>query len=130
MGQCAKSKTYGIDTEATFAPFRGVTLHAAVNYTRTEITDAGGLHLDGFGTAINYNGHPFSYAPKISGVFGAKYRRNVRENMEGFIGIDGSYQGQQSGDLSAEPEFNIPGYALFDVRTGFQTPAAGRQPFG
>jgi outer membrane receptor protein involved in Fe transport len=121
LANVPKSKAYGIDTEASFVPMRGLTMHAAVNYTRTEITDAGGLHLDGFGNTIDYDGKPFSYAPKISGVFDVEYRRNVRANVEGFVGMDGSYQGQQTGDLSSEPEFNIPGYALFDARTGFQT---------
>ena len=118
LSNIPKSKAYGLDAEATVTPATGLTLHVAVNYTRTEVTDPGSLQLDGFGAPIDYRGHPFPYAPKISGVFDAEYRWALAAAMDGFVGVNGSYQGQQSGDLSTEPNFNIPGYALFDARGG------------
>jgi iron complex outermembrane recepter protein len=120
LSNIPKSKAYGLDAEASVRPIAGLTLHVAVNYTRTEVTDPGSLQLDGFGRPIDYRGHPFPYAPKISGVFDAEYRWALSAVMDGFIGINGSYQGQQSGDLSTEPDFNIPGYALFDARGGVE----------
>jgi iron complex outermembrane recepter protein len=102
LSNIPKSKAYGLDAEASVRPIAGLTLH------------------DGFGRPIDYRGHPFPYAPKISGVFDAEYRWALSAVMDGFIGINGSYQGQQSGDLSTEPNFNIPGYALFDARGGVE----------
>ena len=118
LSNIPKSKAYGLDAEATVTPAAGLTLHAAVNYTRTEVTDPGSLQLDDFGQPIDYRGHPFPYAAKISGIFDAEYRWMLAAGMDGFVGLNGSYQGQQSGDLSTEPNFNIPGYALFDARGG------------
>ena len=86
LSNIPKSKAYGIDAEATVTPAAGLTLHVAVNYTRTEVTDPGSLQLDGFGVPIDYRGHPFPYAPKISGVFDAEYRWTLAAGMEGFVG--------------------------------------------
>jgi outer membrane receptor protein involved in Fe transport len=121
LSNIPKSKAYGLDAEATLAPIPGLTMHVALNYTRTEVIDPGTLKLDGFGNPINYAGHPFPYAPKISGIFDAEYRRPIADDIVGFVGVNGAYQGQQSGDLSTAPTFNIPGYATFDARTGVQT---------
>ena len=121
LSNIPKSKAYGLDAEATLAPIPGVRMHAALNYTRTEVTDAGSLHLDGFGRPINYVGHPFPYAPKVSGIFDAEYRHSVADDIDGFVGINGAYQDQQSGDLSTEANFNVPGYATFDARAGIQS---------
>jgi outer membrane receptor protein involved in Fe transport len=121
LSNIPKSKAYGIDAEGTAIPITGVTLHAALNYTRTEVTDAGSLNLDGFGNPINYVGHTFPYSPKLSGIFDAEYRRPVADGIDGFVGFSGSFQSQQSGDLSTEANFNIPGYATFDARTGIAT---------
>jgi len=120
LSNIPKSKAYGLDAEASATPASGLTLHAAVNYTRTEVTDPGSLDLDGFGRPIDYRGHPFPYAPKVSGVFDAEYRWLLVAGVDGFVGVNASYQGQQSGDLSTEPNFNIPGYALFDARGGIE----------
>jgi iron complex outermembrane receptor protein len=121
LSNIPKSKAYGLDAEATLAPVRGMTVHASINYTRTSVIDPGTLHLDGFGSPIDFVGHPFPYAPRLSGVFDVEYRRPAWADVEGFVGISGLYQGWQSGDLSTEPLYNVPGYAVFDVRTGIQS---------
>jgi iron complex outermembrane receptor protein len=98
-----------------------LSLHASITYLRTEVIDAGSLDLDGFGRPINYVGHSFPYAPKVSGVFDAEYRHPLIDSVDAFVGVDGSAQSQQSNDLSTEPDFNIPGYAIFDARMGIAT---------
>lgn len=121
LSNLPKSKAYGLDAEASYVPIPGLSLHASITYLRTEVIDAGSLALDGFGNPINYVGHSFPYAPKVSGVLDAEYRHPVSDSVDAFVGVDGSAQSQQSNDLSTEPNFNIPGYAIFDARTGIAT---------
>jgi outer membrane receptor protein involved in Fe transport len=116
-----QSKAYGFDAEATLAPVHGLTLHSAVTYTRTAITDAGALSLDVFGRPLNFVGHPFTYAPKWSAVFDAEYRMPLTDNIDGVVGANGNYVSGQFGDLSTEAPFKVDPYLTVDGRIGLDS---------
>jgi iron complex outermembrane receptor protein len=121
-----QSKAYGFDAEATLVPVHGLTLHSAITYTRTAITDAGGLRLDGFGNPTDYVGHPFTYAPKWSAVFDAEYRMPLTDGIDGFVGANGNYDSEQFADLSTEAPFKIDPYLTVDGRIGLDSAAGWR----
>jgi iron complex outermembrane receptor protein len=116
-----KSKAYGYDAEATLVPVRGLTLHGAMTYTRTKITEPGQLTLDGFGQPVNYVGHYFAYAPKVSAIFDAEYRNPLFDGIDWLVGTNGHYNSQQSSDLSNEAIYNIPSHVTLDARVGLAT---------
>ena len=113
-----KSKAHGIDAELTYELVTGLTLHDAVTYLRTAITNPGPLGLDTFGNPINLVGHPFPYAPQWSDVFGIEYRRPISANFEGFIGLSGLYNSHAYADPVASAPFYIKSYTTLDARLG------------
>jgi outer membrane receptor protein involved in Fe transport len=116
-----QSKAYGFDAEATLVPLSGLTLHSAVTYTRTAITDPGALKLDGFGAPVNFIGHPFTYAPRWSAVFDAEYRMPLTDDIEGFVGASGAYDSEETADSSAEAPYKIPPHLTVDARIGLDS---------
>jgi iron complex outermembrane receptor protein len=118
-----KSKAYGFDAEATLVPVHGLTLHSAINYTRTAITDPGPLTLDGFGNPVNFKGHVFAYAPKWSAIFDTEYRMPLIDGIDGFVGASGNYDSEESADASNEAIYNIPAHITVDARIGLDSRA-------
>ena len=116
-----KSKAYGAEAELTLVPVSGLTLHGAVTYTKTKITDPGTLTLDGFGAPIDLHGEPFSYAPKWTGVFDGEYRVPVGGDLTAFVGMNGVYNSATYGTLDFIPEVRIKPYTVLDARVGLES---------
>jgi iron complex outermembrane receptor protein len=116
-----KSDAYGLELEATVVPIERLTLHAAATYLHTQINDPGPLHLDGFGNTVDFQGKPFDYSPKWSGVFDGEYRVPVAGGLDAVLGIDGYFNSVAYGDSSATAAFKINAYTVLNARLGLES---------
>ena len=121
LSNIPKSKAYGAEFEATVIPIERLTLHGALTYLKTEITDPGSVDLDGFGNVVNFVGHPFPYAPQWSVVFDGEYRIPLANQLDGIIGVSGTYDSISYGDSVATAPFEIKPYTILDARVGVES---------
>lgn len=132
-----KSRVLGVEAQAVIRPSDGFTLNLGATYLDTKVSKSF-LNFDPFANRIDFKGMRFPFSPKFSSTFDAQYEWGVSTDKKAFIGASGSYRSQVRttffrpeavATVPSDPVnlpgarvpgdiFELPGYALFDVRLG------------
>ena len=116
-----KSDVKGAELAVSYAPLPGLTLSAATTYLETEIKQYVGIDVNAGGLR-DFAGAALSFAPKWSGTAGVEYRKEIRPQLFGTVGIYDSVTSASTGVLGSEnPDFTLWGYNLVDVHVGLES---------
>jgi len=112
-----KATINGGELEASGKLTRYWSFNLGVGYEHTDLTDPGNLAVLGLGIAA---GQRIAGTPAATVTLGSDYRAPIGHGLEGFIGADYSYTGNEvrilnsgSGTLATSP-----GYSLVNARVG------------
>lgn len=117
-----KSHVVGFELSGVLRPMEGLTISPSITLVKSQI-DGNLTNFDGLGLPNRLTGEAFPNTPKWQGNTDIDYRFHVNDRLGGFLGANISYQTRTNGVLGANPQFNIPGYALVDLRAGVEDPA-------
>lgn len=114
-----KSHVIGFELSAIWRPIEGLTITPDVSYSHSRI-DGNFSTFDYTSAFINVSGERFPYIPEWQANVDAQYEWPVRDNLNAFVGVNLSYQGQENANFGNYPQYNVPGYALLDLRAGVE----------
>ena len=117
-----KSHVIGFELSGTLRPIDGLTISPSITLVKSQI-DGNFTNFDGLGLPNRLTGESFPNTPKWQGNTDVDYRFSLNDHLGGFVGANVSYQTRTNGVLGANPQFNIPGYALLDLRAGVEDPS-------
>ena len=115
-----KSHVAGFELSAEWHPVDGLTISPAVTLVDSRI-DGNYTNFNPQLQQVLLTGEQFPDAPKWQGFINAEYRHSLTDALDGFAGMNVSYQGATNGALGAEPRYDINSYALLDLRAGLET---------
>jgi outer membrane receptor protein involved in Fe transport len=126
-----KSKEDGAEFSAIWNPVGGLALNAAVTYLDSRVTtdffDTGPypLGIPGQAVKIDFNGEPFPFTPKWSGLLGARYDWSLGGGLTAFVSADSSYESRSTTAFGADeavadgaPPLQISAYGLLNLSAG------------
>ena len=118
-----KSRILGAELEVAARPVEGLTVRAAGSYINSKVLSDYTI-TSALATAVltDIRGSAFPNTPKLQLDSRADYERPVSASMDAVIGADVNYQSHTIGDFAGGPLFNIPSYAVVDLRGGVQAP--------
>ena len=127
-----KSELWGAELEATFRPFRGLDITAAVTYVGSRVTDYTGV--DAIGQTVDFAGDRIPFVPEWQGRLDAEYKWqagavqpfiggnvDARTSQTTYIGGENITVPASAVDSTAPGDtypFEIKGYAVVDLRAG------------
>jgi iron complex outermembrane receptor protein len=112
-----KSSVKGAELQVFANPVRGLTLSGNLAYTDSKIK-SDFPSLTPIGTPTNLKGQTFELTPKWAAGASATYDAPVTATLNGFIGVDYTYQSRTHGGYGGLPIFSIDAYSLIDLRAG------------
>ena len=115
------ARSQGVEWNFAYVPINGLTLDFNGAYT-----DADFIHvLPAVVTSVGANvGDHLPFVPLWASSASAQYERPLFADYSGFVGLNGRFTGVRGGNFEAfGPRERVPGYAIFDMRAGFETPA-------
>jgi len=126
-----KSTENGVEFSAVWRPINGLTLNAGGIYLDSRVTsnffDTGPYPL-GPTDLINFKGEAFSFTPKWSVQYGARYDWPVFDTLKAFVSADASYQTQSSAAFGSQeavadgaPPLDIKAYGLLNLAAGLES---------
>jgi iron complex outermembrane recepter protein len=133
-----KSRVEGAELSLTARPTRQLTLSAAATYLDSKITgdfdttSPDALYSTSAGGLINVKGASFPYTPKWSMQSDVQYSFPLRGSWSAFVGANVNYRTWTYAVLGVPTnpayrsytlasDYEIPGYALLDLRAGFES---------
>ncbi|MBP8671743.1 MAG: TonB-dependent receptor [Sphingobium sp.] len=119
--QIPRSKITGFEVALTARPISGLTLNGGVTYVHSKITSSF-LTPDGFGVVVDVKGEQFPVTPKWQLNGDIDYRVSVGSSMDLVLGTNVRYQTSAPATFGHSAVFDIPGYALVDLRGGLEAP--------
>ena len=115
-----ESKADGFDIDVVARPISGLTLRAGATLVHTQV----GPFL-GYNHATlqpeQYDGSAFSYAPSVSATYDVTYRMPLTSEINGVVGVNGSYTARTWADLGEASSTVIPHYMLVNLRAGLES---------
>lgn len=118
--QIPKSKITGFELAMTARPTAGLTLNGGVTYVHSKIMSSF-ITSDGFGVEVDVKGEQFPVTPKWQLIGDIDYRFTVSASVDLALGTNLRYQTRAPATFGNSPVFDIPGYALVDVRGGVES---------
>ncbi len=115
-----KSNIKGAELEMTALPLAGLRLTVGASYLRSHVDDSF-VVSDGFSRPVDIQGESFTNAPELHLVSDAQYEHAVSSNLSAFFGASCTYRSAAQSVYGEDPQFEIPSYALVDLRAGIQT---------
>ncbi|MCW6530769.1 TonB-dependent receptor [Sphingomonas sp. MMSM20] len=115
--QIPRSSVRGGELTINWRPVEGLTLNGGVTYVDTRI-DRSFVTNDPDGTAINVKGASFPGTPKWQMNADIDYHVPLDSTLELTMGGNLSYRSKVQAAFGNLTEFEIPGYALLDLRLG------------
>ncbi len=141
-----RSRIWGLELQGTWQPLAGLTANASGTYVNSRIlrnpdgTDfsvyPSRQHAD---TArVPITGETFPFTPDLSGNLDIQYEWRATDTIKPFLGVGVTYQSRSKSGLTPaapgrpadigftstttynDPAFNIPAYALVDLRAGVE----------
>jgi len=112
-----KSRVKGFELQANAVPMRGLSLNGNITYTDSRIRSFF-PSLTPLATPTNLQGQSFELTPKWAFQTGVTLDQPMNERINGYIGIDLSYQSRTHGGYGGIREFTIDPYTLVDARVG------------
>lgn len=127
--QIPRSKITGFELAMTARPASGLTLNGGVTYVYSKIqssqvkkgstiTDA----IDAFGGVVDLKGEQFPSTPKWQLNGDIDYSYGMSSSMDLALGLNVRYQSGSPATFGHSAGFDIPGYALVDLRGGVEAP--------
>lgn len=114
-----KVSTRGVEAELTVKPTEGLTLNAALNYTKARI--------DNFdcpvGTSVScqVDGMPLPFAPRWRANVRANYTTPISDSLDLNFGTDVSWQTKVQYSINQTPDTIEPKYAIWNAMVGVAT---------
>lgn len=115
------SHVKGAELQVSARPWQGAFLNINGAYTDSKIR-SDFLSLTPIGTTTQLKGQSFELTPKWA--FGLSFMQEVDINsaLQGFGGVDYSYQSKTQGGYGNLPIFKIDSYGLLDLQAGLKAP--------
>ncbi|WP_208417769.1 TonB-dependent receptor [Sphingopyxis panaciterrae] len=113
------ARVYGVEGSLSLRPVDGLTLAGTLSYNDGKIT-----RIDPLAAASVGVGDPLPNSPKWSGSLALDYRTPVSGDWTAVVGATAKFVGQRHTALLSSlvnPDYLLPGYALFDARAGFES---------
>lgn len=115
-GNYGKARVEGAEAELTLLPIDRLLLHSSVSYTEAT------LRSTTPGTS-GVAGDTLPDVPKWTASISAEYRQPVTDDMDGFVRVEGSYQGMEFRNFplsngAYDPFRVVPAYEFFNLRFG------------
>lgn len=114
-----KSSITGAEFQLTWAPVRGLQIAGGGTYIRSKIKNF--TNFDPNGTFVDLDNQPFVNTPRWQAVGDISYEWSVNDNLNGFVGSNGTYQSATNSQLGNLPLYETKAYGLVDLRAGFET---------
>ena len=114
------SKANGLDLDFVARPFSGLTLRGGATFLHTQIGEFLGFNHNS-GKPEQFKGSVFSYAPKVSLTYDVNYQMPLTDEIQGNVGLSGSYTSRTFADLGEAPGNSLPLYILLDLRAGLDS---------
>ncbi|MEI4508722.1 TonB-dependent receptor [Sphingopyxis sp. CCNWLW253] len=118
------SRLKGTELEIHWSPSRHFTLGGGITYLDSR-TKGRFVNFEPQGTPNDFGGERFPYAPKWQGTVDAEYRVDLGDRLEMFAGASLRAQSRTVAAFGDNPNFDIDGYALLDLRLGIEDKDAG-----
>ena len=116
-----KSRVWGAEAELVARPAQGLDLSLSGTYLNAKINGSY-ASTNGQGAFGDFNGSTLPYTPKLSVVSDIQYSWDAG-NIHPFIGGGVTYNTKSNATFIAAalpaPDYEMPGYALVDIRAGF-----------
>lgn len=121
-GNYGKARVEGAEAELTLLPIDRLLLHSSASYTEAT------LRSTTPGTS-GVAGDPLPDVPKWTASVSAEYRQEIFENLNGFVRLEGSYQGMEFRNFplsngAYDPFREVPAYTFFNLRFGARQAAS------
>lgn len=113
------ARVYGAEGSLSLRPVDGLTLAGTVAYNDGKITSVDPLAAASLGV-----GDPLPNSSKWSGSLALDYRTPVGGDWQAVVGGTAKFVGKRHTALRSSlinPDYLLPGYALFDVRAGVES---------
>jgi outer membrane receptor protein involved in Fe transport len=117
FGNAARARSRGLNLEAAFIPWQGMTLSGNAAFTDAVLTQALPADADAFAPA----GERLPYSARFTGYLSAEQRFKLASNISPFIAASVTYVGQRFSEFAANasvPRFSLPSYTTLDLRAG------------
>jgi iron complex outermembrane recepter protein len=127
LANIEKVRSQGVEVDLTLAPVKGVSAYLRGAYTDAKYAAFSNapcpLELISNTTSqCDLSGQQLPGTSKWALGFGGEYQRAIpAANGVLYAGIDGSYRSAYFADASDSAYLRIPGYTLFNLRTGFRS---------
>lgn len=130
-----KSRVYGVETDVTLRPIKGLTLTGSASYLDTKVQNYTSTSV--YGVTTDFAGDRLPFAPKWTLVGDASYEIPTANGGNIFVGASANYRtdvdAYVGGRTLAVPDngvnrsittypFRIAGYTLVDARLGYEIP--------
>lgn len=112
-----RSSVFGAELDLSMQPVRGLTLTAAGSYIKTKVKDHF-TAFDALGTLRDLDGTVLPFAPQWQLSANARYEFPVSPDLNGFLGVNLSYQSKSYSDLGELDLTRVRGYTLTDIQAG------------
>jgi len=113
------ARVYGLEGVLSLQPVDGLTLAGTLSYNDAKVTSVDPLAAVSIGV-----GDPLPNNPKWSGSLAFDYRMPVGGDWQAVVGGTAKFVGQRNSALRSSllnPNYIMPGYALFDLRAGLES---------
>jgi outer membrane receptor protein involved in Fe transport len=115
-----KSRVKGGELEVTLRPIEGLSLRVGGTYVDSQIT-GNFIAFDAVGVAIDRAGESFPGTPKWQLISDAEYEFPAWSEWSAFFGGGVTYRSKTKAYFGNNPLFDLPAYALVDLRAGFRS---------
>jgi iron complex outermembrane receptor protein len=114
-----RSEAYGIDTDITIRPARGVSFVAAGTWLKTKVLEW--ETIGNTGATIDASGSGFAYSPRFTGSLSVLVDRPINDRLA-FV-ADATLRHQSSSNAGSEedPLYAIPAYSVLNGSIGVRT---------
>lgn len=120
-----KSEIYGFEFNLVARPTEGLRLTGGLTYVKSKVLKdpvAPAEPRDPYGVLTSYIGEAFPNTPKWQFIGDAEYRFPVGSaGMEAYVGASLSYRSKSTAAFAADDTFELPDYALLDLRAGVES---------
>lgn len=113
-----KSRIVGAELQATVLPVRGLTLNLGGTFVDSKVREGMPGIFGVYGDPIDITGERFPLTPRWQGMADIVYDAPMSDRLNAFAGATLTAQSRTSGGFGEEPELDIKGYALLDLRAG------------
>ncbi|MCT2401200.1 TonB-dependent receptor [Novosphingobium mangrovi (ex Huang et al. 2023)] len=115
-----KSRSEGVELELSLWPVRGLSINGAFIYLDSKVKEYVGINAGG--VEDDFAGALVPFSPKYQASVSADYDFPVSDRVDAFLGGSLKYRSKANSVVGfSEPTYEIPNYALIDLRAGIHS---------